>query len=173
MQCYKGAAHASRFDLANELRIKVQTRCRCGNRTPLAGKNALIPLAVIRVGRSMNVRWKRYIAPFLEEFERRPGKFDTPQVVLSPEDAHNTPGSCHLKPLADGLAGTELHESFAFRDDALEEDFDAAPRRFGPYETCRDNLCVVEYKEVAPAQEAGEIAHGAIAHFCEMVNGCA
>jgi hypothetical protein len=78
MQCYKGAAHTSRLDLANELRIKVQTRGRRGNCTPLTGKNTLVSLAVIGVGRTVDVRWKRYIAPCLKEFKRRPGKFDTP-----------------------------------------------------------------------------------------------
>jgi hypothetical protein len=78
MQCYKGATHTSRLDLANELRIKVQARSRRGNCTALTGKNTLVSLAVIRVGCTVDIRWKRYITPCLEEFKRRPGKFDTP-----------------------------------------------------------------------------------------------
>ena len=165
MQCYKRTAHTSSFDFANELRIKVQTRRRRRNRAPLARKNALVSLAVIRIGRTVDVRGKRYIAPSLEEFKNRPWKLGAPQVVLAPEDAYNTPRCCHLQPLADGFAGTEVHQGFAVRDGSLEEHFDAASRGLGPHKTRRDNPCVVENQEVPGAKEVREVTHGAIADF--------
>jgi hypothetical protein len=128
VQCYKSAVYAHRFNVANEPGIEVQTRRGRGDCTPLASENTLVALAVIRVGGSVNVRWKRYIAPPLEEFKRRPRKFDTPKVILPTEDSHDSACSRHFEPVADGLAGTQLHERlvFYFRDDTLEEDFDAA-----------------------------------------------
>src|ERR1700730_1830510 len=74
MQCYEGAVHPECLYLSNELRIKVQASCRRSHCTAFTRKDALITFAVIGIGRTVNVRWKRYIAPLLEEFQRRPGQ---------------------------------------------------------------------------------------------------
>src|SRR3569833_3316111 len=63
MQCYKGAADARLLDAANQLRVEVQTRRRGSYGSPLSDENTLVPLSVILVGGSMNVRRKRYSAP--------------------------------------------------------------------------------------------------------------
>ncbi|MDB6105839.1 MAG: hypothetical protein JWO52_5838, partial [Gammaproteobacteria bacterium] len=142
---------------------KVQTSCRRGNRTPLTRKNTLIPLAVIGISRTVNVRRKRYIAPPLEEFKRRGGKFDTPQVALTTEHAHNASCRCHLEPFAYRFACTQLYNSLSRLDDTLQEYLHATAGRLRPHEPRCNHFRIVENEEIARTQEAGEVAHGAVA----------
>jgi hypothetical protein len=162
VQCYEGAAHTSRFYLSNELRIKVQTGGRGSNRAPFTRKDTLITLAVIVISRAMNVRWKRYIAPLLEEFKRRAGKFDTPQIVLTTEDADNASCSCHFEPFAYRFACAQLYNSLFRPDDTLEEYLHATARRLRPHEPRCNDFRIVENEEIARAQEGREVAHGAV-----------
>jgi hypothetical protein len=152
-----------RLYLSNEPRIKVQTSCRRGNRTALTREDTLIPLAVIGISRTVNVRRKGYIAPLLEEFKRRAGKFDTPQVALTTEHAHNASCRCHLEPLAYWFACAQLYNSLSWLDDTLQEYLHATAGWLRPHEPRCDDFRIVENEEIAGTQEAREVAHGAIA----------
>ena len=163
VQCYKGAAHTPRLYFPNKLRIEVQTRCGRSNGTPFARKDTLITLPVIGISCTVNVRWKRYIAPLLEEFKRRPGKSDAPQIILTTEDPHDAPCSRHLKAFAYRFACAQLYNSLFGPDDSLQEDLHATAGRFRPQEPRRNHFRVVENKEIAGAQEAWEVAYGAVA----------
>jgi hypothetical protein len=163
VQCYEGAVHTESLYLSNELRIKVQASCGRSNCTPFTRKDTLITLAVIGISRTVNVRWKRYIAPLLEEFKRRPGKFDAPQVVLTTEDAHHASCRCHFEPFAYRFACTQLYNSLFGPDDTLQEYLHAAAGRLRPHEPRCNDLRVIENEEIARTQEAGEVAHGAVA----------
>ena len=163
VQRHEGSAHAACLYLSNELRIKVQTSCRRGNRTPFTREDTLIPLAVIGISWTMNVRWKRYIAPLLEEFKRRAWQFDTPQVPLTTEYAHDASWRRHFEPFAYRFACTQLYESLSRADDTLQEYLDATAGGLRPYEPCCNDLRVVENKEIARTQEAREVVHGAVA----------
>src|SRR3569833_2375246 len=168
MQCYKGAADARLLDAANQLRVEVQTRRRGSYGAPLSGENTLVPLSVILVGGSMNVRRKRYIAPLLEEIKRWPRKSDPPQIVLTSNDPRSSASHEHFQPLPDRLAGAKLHESFVFRigGDTLQEYLYPASRGFCAHEPRCDDLRVVEAQQIVGAQKLGEVTHAAVACAC-------
>src|SRR5438034_538186 len=90
VQCHEGAVDAHLLDALNELGIEVETRRRGSHGPALSGENTLIALAVIFIRGAVDVRRKRYIAPLLEEFKRRAGEFDAPQVILPAPDSDSS-----------------------------------------------------------------------------------
>src|SRR5205814_10692353 len=90
----------------------VETRRRGSHGPALSGENTLIALAVIFIRGAVDVRRKRYIAPLLEEFKRRAGEFDAPQVILPAPDSDSSTRCGDFQPFPDGFAGAKLHEGF-------------------------------------------------------------
>ncbi len=87
VQRHQRALNTALGEQRHECGIEMQARGRRGYRAWLTGKHALIALAVSGERRAANVRRQRYLAPALEEFQRRLRQADAPQIAVAAQDA--------------------------------------------------------------------------------------
>ncbi len=165
MQRNKRAAHTPRCDFIGQHAIEMEAGRRRCNRTVVAGEDALVPLAIVRIRRAMDIGGQRHLAPGLEEFQGRSGRFDDPQVIPAFDDAHRAARGGNLQSWADGLAGADLSERLRPLQRPLQEDLDASAGGLGAYEAGGNDPGVIENEEIAGAKQCRQLLHVPVAHL--------
>ena len=128
------------------------------DRAAVARKHALVALAVLRLPRRAGYR---AAAARRRESRRTPAPRPACAPATGPAAA---PGSAprrrpsRFPARPDRLAGAQLHQRGAVREDALEEHLDATAGGLGPHHPRRDHARVVEDQQVARLQQTREVA---------------